>query len=483
MIPYNLADLTIYETFLNAMIESTGNEKSTFAEFRAFYENDFSEIEEYIKDTLEDTYDKKTLDYLRIRHKDIIQKILRQKVAGIFDNEPIRKLILNEEGEDGKELEWDGLSEVLSSMNYNRLVKEALKSSLFFNVIAVQIVNRNGKTELETWTPDVFDVTVNKNDYLKADAIYYPFYDSSEDKLYIVYWDEDEHYLIDGSGNKITEWDGEKLANNYKTIPFTFLRIRKGWDFYGEPNWNLLQTQKEFDIDLTNLKLTFEYQSFGVWIGENIPDKDDIRISPNAMIRTERNDINRPGATLQNVKPNVSFTDNTNLVDWDLKTTLMSEGLSGASSDVQARLESGVSKGYDEMEMQIQRDDLKNLMYYFEIELLNKLRIVWNIDNPDNPMPEGTFDIYYSEEKPAETVADKKQRREMEKNYGIRNEIDFAVEDLEVSREEAVAIVAKNFGYGEEITEEELIQNLNSKNVSSFASKLRGLNVSNQSQV
>ena len=98
-------------------------------------------------------------------------------------------------------------------------------------------------------------------------------------------------------------------------------------------------------------------------------------------------------------------------------------------------------------------------------------------------MPEGTFDIYYSEEKPAETVADKKQRREMEKNYGIRNEIDFAVEDLEVSREEAVAIVAKNFGYGEEITEEELIQNLNSKNVSSFASKLRGLNVSNQSQV
>lgn len=478
MIPYNLADMTIYETFLNAMVENTQNEKSIFAEFRAFYENDYSEIEDHIKDTLEDTYTKETLDILRIRHKDIIQKILRQKVAGIFDNEPVRVLKIEKENESGETIldEYDGLNEVLSSMNYNRVVKEALKSALFFNTMAVQIIKRNEKIELDTWTPDVFDVKQDKEDYLKATAVYYPFYDPVDEELYIVYWDDKDHYLINSSGNQVTEWNGKRLSNNYKILPFSFLRIRKGWDFYGEPNWNLLQTQKEFDIDLTNLKLTFEYQSFGVWVAENFPDDQELKISPNAMIKIKRNSVDVPGATLQNVKPNVSFTDNTNLVDWDLKTTLMSEGLSAASSDIQARLESGVSKGYDELEMQIQRDDLKNIMYYFELDLLERIRTIWNIENPNNKLPEGKFDIIYSEEKPAESVNDKKIRRDMEKSYGIKNEIDFAMEDLEISREDAVKLVARNLGFDEKITEQELIRNLNNRNVGSFVSKLRGIN-------
>jgi len=53
------------------------------------------------------------------------------------------------------------------------------------------------------------------------------------------------------------------------------------------------------------------------------------------------------------------------------------------------------------------------------------------------------FEVTFSEERATETIQDKIARREMEKSIGYKNEVDFTMEDLEVSEDEAIEILNK----------------------------------------
>jgi pseudouridine-5'-phosphate glycosidase len=53
------------------------------------------------------------------------------------------------------------------------------------------------------------------------------------------------------------------------------------------------------------------------------------------------------------------------------------------------------------------------------------------------------FEVEFSEEKPFETVQDKKTRREMEKENFIGNPVTFVMEDKELGEEEAKEYIKK----------------------------------------
>jgi hypothetical protein len=463
MINYTIGRDIIVNLFRDANVQSALNEIDTFKMFDAFYQNDYELICEYLRTELEPLYSKATLDKLPLRHKDLIRKVLRLKTAGIYDDEPQRSIILKE-GEEGKSPVIDeNFSLMLENAKYNMQLKEAAMQSLFFNTILVQPVWRNERIEIDIYNHAVCDVKVDPNDYLKPIEVYLAFADVETNELYIAVWTENDHYLLDANGTEIREWKGTKLKNNYNILPFSVLRIRQGKDFWGEPNWNLLNTQKSFDISLTNFKQIELFQSFGVWLAVNMKLKENETLSPNTIKTVDdvRSDMQPPSLT--NTVPAVDFAALRDNLDWDWKTTMSSEGMAGNTSDTETRLQSGVSKGYDELETQIQREDLKNILYYFEMDLLAKCITVYNAESQGDKIKEGDIEIVFSEEKPAETISDKKTRREMEKAYGIKNEIDFAMEDLEINREEAIKVVAKNLGLGEIKDEKAVIDALNSK--------------------
>ncbi len=444
-------------------IESLVNRIQLFQKFRAFYDNDFDEIKEWVKDELKSNYTEDTLKSLRIRHQDGIQKILRNKVQGIFDNEPSRELYLNAET-DSSELETDKtLDDVLLQAKYNMKVKEALKQALFFNVVLVEPVERNGKMEIDIITGDSCEVETDTIDYNKPVKVMLSRWDSGAKQMIILVWTEKEHYILDAAGKKYNEWNGKKLGNPYGVLPFAVLRIREGIDFWGEPCWNLLQSQMEYDINLSNFGWIVDMQSFGVWVANNLDLKEGMKMNPSTVISVKQTDTSQPTGSIECVVPNINFDELKDVLEFMWKTAMNSEGLSAATSSTSATLSSGVAKGYDEREIEGIREDLKNILYYFELDLLNIIRVVWNKMERETKLGEGVFEITYSEEKTGETPTDKVARRDSELKYGIKTEIDFVMEDFEVNRDEAIEILKKNLALSPEMLEPELITYLNSK--------------------
>jgi hypothetical protein len=444
-------------------IESLVNRIQLFQKFRAFYDNDFDEIKEWIQTELKDNYTEDTLKKLRIRHQDGVQKVLRTKVQGIFDNEPSRELYLNTETDSG-ELETDKtLDDVLLQAKYNMKIKEALKQALFFNVVLVEPVERNGKIEIDIITGDTCEVETDALDFNKPIKVMLSRWDSDKKQIIILVWTETEHYILDAGGQRYDEWNGKKLGNPYGVLPFAVLRIREGIDFWGEPNWNLLQSQIEYDINLSNFGWIIDMQSFGVWVANNLDLKEGMKMNPSTVISVKQTDTSQPTGSIECVVPSIQFEALKSNLEFMWKTAMNSEGLSSATSSNETSLQSGVSKGYDEREIEGIREDLKNILYYFEIDLLNKIKVVWNKIKSVTPLKEGIFDITYSEEKSGETPTDKVARRDSELKYGIKTEIDFIMEDFEVDRDEAIEILKKNLALATAMQEPELIAYLNSK--------------------
>ena len=55
----------------------------------------------------------------------------------------------------------------------------------------------------------------------------------------------------------------------------------------------------------------------------------------------------------------------------------------------------------------------------------------------------GFFEVTFSEEKATERIEDKVARREMEAAIGYKDGIDFTMEDLEVSQDDAITILTE----------------------------------------
>jgi hypothetical protein len=223
-------------------------------------------------------------------------------------------------------------------------------------------------------------------------------------------------------------------------IPVSVLRLRKGWDFYGEPNWNLYNTQKELTINNTEMKLAEQKIMHQAYVAVNMDLAKDSTITPGVIL--QRNGVREDEAqpTLESVTSNYDFAGIREQTDYLLSQLAISEGMNASSVSQQVDDLSGIAKIVDNAELEEKRLDNLELLYQFEIDLLNKMRMVWNKYSATKLNETGEFEVEFVEDSQTETVSDKTARREMEKKYGIANEIDFVIEDKELgSREEALA--------------------------------------------
>ena len=407
--------------------------------FSAFYSNDYLLINDILKnETLNNPYSKETLNKINFQHLDVTQKILSRLSGGIYTNEPLRELIISE-GEGKRD---ENLSAVLRQVKYSMKVKDAFRKALYFNVIVAQPVYdyELDKMRIDIFTPDSFKVKT-KDDYLVLDEISIEKA-RPDGSVYEAVWTETEHYLIEGnSTDKIAPPNNEQGENPFKKLPFVVLRIEEGCDFFGEPNWNLLLNQKNLDIRLTDLNESELRNVHGIYHGINTRFADNTRFSAGQLLQSS--EVEGERVSLESVNLVVDYEQIRDNIDWKIKTVMNSEGLSAQSGDVNTNNESGVKRAMDEIELQEKRDDYKELLYNFEIELLNMIRLVHNTYMNPKLNDKATFELTFSEEKGTETIQDKIARREMEKTIGYKNEVDFTMEDLEVSEDEAIGILKK----------------------------------------
>ncbi|MBK6878668.1 MAG: hypothetical protein IPG99_20090 [Ignavibacteria bacterium] len=147
---------------------------------------------------------------------------------------------------------------------------------------------------------------------------------------------------------------------------------------------------------------------------------------------------------MESVTSNYDFAGIREQTDYLLSQLAISEGMNASSVSQQVDDLSGIAKIVDNAELEEKRLDNLELLYQFEIDLLNKMRMVWNKYSPTKLNESGEFEVEFVEDSQTETVSDKTARREMEKKYGIANEIDFVIEDKELgSRDEALAHITK----------------------------------------
>ena len=400
--------------------------------FAAFYNNDYLLINDILKrETLNNPFSEKTLEKMNFQHLNILKKILNRLSSGIYTEQPLRELLLNEKTD-------EKLLPLLSKIRYSAKVKDAFKKSLYYNCVLVGVVwdDETKKMRLDVISPDNFEVKT-KNDYLEISQL--KICKARPDgTIFHTIWTESEHYILDG-GETYSPPNNESGKNPYGKIPFVILRMEEGCDFYGEPNWNLFLNQKNFDIRLTDLNEAELRTIMGIWHGINTKFQKSQRFAAGELLQSTAAD--GENISLQSIAMDIDYVSVRENIDWRMKTVMNSEGLSAQSGDTQATQESGIKRIVDELELEERRNDFKEILYNFEIELLNMIRLVYNKHNSDKLNEKGIFEVTFSEEKSTESITDKISRREMESAIGYKDEIDFTMEDLEVDESQAIEIL------------------------------------------
>lgn len=411
-----------------------------YQDLKSFYENDYEQIETYIKTLLKGKglYSESTLNKLIIRHRDNIQKVLKRLTAGIYENTPVREI---------GETEYD-LPTYLDSINYNAKIKEIFRKAKYYGIAEMFVYWDGTKVRLEVLTPERYVVETAANDYLKKDKIYIQKsrYNNGQFELIYDVWTDNTYSILlsDGKLEKrlVGKSEVEIQPNIYGKIPVIPLRFNEGDYYFPEPNWDLFHSQIALDVKRTNNFYTELFQTFGIYVATNLNLKENEALSPNKILKVDNVKTEDVTPSLQFVAPNVNWDQLNGNIDFEVLDMLRSQGINTSSSSLDQKAQSGAAKTIDEIEVIEERESVKENLYRFEKELLEMIRIVQN--NNSRSIPEGEFEIYYSEEKSIESIDDKVKRRDMEIKYNIKSPVDFIMEDFECSEEEAKEIYLDN---------------------------------------
>ena len=433
-----ISEKLMKDTYTKHMATFDNMRHVDYENFRSFYEKDYEAIKLVIKKYYEDKpYSKGTFEEILIIHHDIIHKTLERLAAGIYDKQQTIVLVSD------KENAQEDLQNALDKLDYYQQVKEAFKRSLFFNIIGVEPIFRDKKVDLEVISPDMFAVRTGKNYYNAKSVV---LQRTNEDgTIYYTYWDDDRHFIYDSVGNEVSVGNNEEMENPYKELPFSWLRILKGNDFYGEPEWDLFLDQIAIDMKVTDYDLAEAIQRSGILHSHNGNLATGIRLRPNTILQTESKDPNKT-VTLNYIKLDTDFTSWKDSIDWRKKATLSNKGIVGASASTDVNTASGVAKTVDEMSLEEKRNSYRLLLNDFEVVLLNKIRIVWNYrakETGEKLIPEGEFKVIYQEQKPFESQDDKDKRRAYEIKYKIKDPIEIMMEEMEVNEDELIERLKK----------------------------------------
>jgi hypothetical protein len=436
-----------------------------------WYYNYQDEIVKYVKDAMRKGWRDKTIEETRVRVLNVVPRVI-DKLALLYKESPERMLdggelveIDDATGEESDEQSADDVAyqTMLKSSTIETKQGEWEKLSKAFNTVLVQPVwkevDGKGYIDYTIHTPAWCCVETLENDYTQPESFWYPIWRTVDGSLQpeqvLVYWDEDEHYLIDSNGKRINGENNANGKNPYGVLPVAVLRRKLSNDFWGEGMWDLVDGDEEICIQVTNLFKVAAYQLHGQPFGVNLNLAGEPMLGADKPILVD-------GVEQGTVQPSFEFVTASpqlkpvmDLVDWALKNIQIAKGLGVNQVDIQQTVASGASKMVDNAGMQEERTDAIKLFQSFEADLFRVTMAVYNYHTSEKKIdPDAEFTIKFPEPKITETTDEKNKKREAGLKNGTMSRIDIIMEDFGCTRAEAKLklrqIIAENKEFDDE---------------------------------
>jgi hypothetical protein len=432
------------DTFLEGMLMAFDNQVKdseslrikTFQDFQTLYEKDYLEIVKIVKAYfMGKPYSLETLNKMFFEYQDIIQKVLKRLTGGILSPAPNVDYEVSTT-KDGEVILSEDFEAMLETSNFIEKLVEIFRQSIYYNTVIAEAVWRDDKVEIDIITGANCSVETG-SDYLKIEEI--ATARIGEDKHIIVsFWDKENHYLTKG-GERYAPDDNEKMINPYGVLPFSVLRIKEGTDFWGQPNWGLFLFQLSYILKKSDNFLGEAYQKFPLLWGENAQLPKGFVIGPGSYLNIDN--PNSPGKTvsLNSLSHNTNWESIINLQEHSAKQFFVNEGLPASTASTESKDLSGKAKEIDTLELFEERPFLQMKLKNFAIDLLNKMVMVHNYHSQSGKIPENGKVIFnFNEDETLKTQDEIIKEREMQKKYFIADEIDFIMQDLDCSEDEAI---------------------------------------------
>lgn len=438
MIPETIGINLLTQAFNMFKRQNEADRQNFYMNMSAFYFRIKPEMERVIKDEfLKKPFSKKTLDKMYWFHDDVIDKIISRKTTGVLSNNPI--LLYNEKQD-------ENLDNFLHSINFWESIKEAYKRSKYFNtVLQMPVFDYEENTiRLDLLQGDTCSVNTKK-DYLKMRELLIPRLDENQE-IYYTFWSNEEH--------KITRPDGEamKIKNNpngvnpYKIIPASILRDSIGWDFWGEPNIALFTFQMLHTLKVSDNERGEFYYKFPIALAKNLKITDQDEMSPGYMLKQENSNPDVQ-MSLEYIPTNTDWGQIRENESARREQFMVNQKIPASSASADIKVLSGYAKNIDELELVESREGDKANLQRFIYDCLEKTLIVAKYNSGKikdfklSSIDINKITMQYQELDSFESESDKWMRREKEKLYGMKDEIDFIMEDENCNENEAIKIL------------------------------------------
>ena len=277
--------------------------------------------------------------------------------------------------------------ELYQECGVNSILSRVIVKAGLSPAVAVRPVWRDGNPSFEAILPDLYRVRVNPDNPLEATEIAYQrIVDvDGERKTRIVHWTSDAiYYREPGNWKRVHEQE----ANPYGELPFAFMRLREGDDFYGEGDWDMVEaamksrkTEFAASLDISN--------SFGVWLVLNTgksKNADSVKIAPGYVIVTDGVGDPAEGQNPEPVVENVTSSGQYEQIDQTRRDRdaefMRRKGLpTSIVSAEPGNVASGVSRYIERLGLIERREDLYEPLGEFEERLKRKIMIVAQVDS------------------------------------------------------------------------------------------------------
>jgi len=392
--------------------------------FVSVYEFDKFEVQRIIYETfLNKPFSKATLDKMVFYFENVIDKPLNRKVAGLFSND----IVINVK----KGNKVYNVSSLLERTNFRQILFDVFKISKFINTAMLYINIVNGQYIFERITGA--ECIVEKGEHYLIPKSISMFRSDENNNAFVLYWSNEKAVKVYGT-KEIPLFDTPE--NPFGIMPFVILRDKIGNDFWGEPNWSLYYYQLFHIIRQSDNQMGEFYQKFPILFGENV-DAEKIKVTPHELISVVHTNPDVK-VSLDYISPNVDWSNIRENVKADYERMIINQNIPPESVSVRAIQQSGYAKTIDEIEFrEIQEFDIAKL-YDFILDFTNKFLIINDYFKIYDLPSDGEVEVIINPRRIIESPQDIKARREMEKEYLIKDEIDFIMEDLGLGYEEAV---------------------------------------------
>jgi hypothetical protein len=304
--------------------------------------------------------------------------------------------------------------------------------------IAVRIYYKNGKIyrmPILEYEP-IFDM----DDCINPIAIVYPLThpvsskSSTEEDLF-AYWSDEEHFLLNGKGEKVKVNDED--INPYGVMPFVFLQP----DTLVDEHWNtgavdIAEANKQVDIAMTMLQHHIR-SAGGQFVISGRVDSNNIEIGLNKVVVLEE-------GSMSNLNANTNITGIIEGIKFQLQNVASNHHLAfdfGVNGN-----KSGVALKIENLELLESREDATEQFREIEKEMYNIESRVLEAETGLSLSPD--FSVDFTEVKfpdPAQEM----QEWEFKFKHGIADPIDFLMQndpDRFQSRDEAKAHIEERKG-------------------------------------